>query len=485
MAEKLIKDNLKKTADYEYIIDKSLREGARVNSKVIATERIIEAAEEEALAQLTNVACLPGVVEPVCGMPDIHWGYGLPMGAVGAFDSKEGIISCGCTGFDINCGIRMIKTNLTYDEVKPKLRLLIDTLFKNVPSGVGAKGKLRLSRDQLEEVLVKGAKWAVKEGYAPEKDLMHMEEYGCMVGGDTEMVSSMAMKRGLPQLGTLGAGNHFLEVQKVGEIFDKKIAETFGVTDPNQIIIMLHCGSRGLGHQVATDYLKIHDKAAKKYGIKLPDPQLVCAPVTSDEGQAYYSAMKCAVNYAFTNRTVMTSWVRESFEGVFQKKQEEMEMDLIYDVCHNICKLEEHVVNGEKKQLYVHRKGSTRSLPAGHELIPETYRKVGQPVLIAGSMGTASYILVGGENAASTFYSSCHGAGRVMSRNEAIRRYRGRQVQDELLKEGIVAKSTSPIVLAEESPNAYKDVDEVIRAVDMAGISRKVVRVVPVGVVKG
>ncbi|MGC9310276.1 MAG: intein-containing RctB family protein [Candidatus Aenigmatarchaeota archaeon] len=384
-----------------------------------------------------------------------------------------------------NCGIRMIKTNLTYNNVKPKIQKLIDVLFKNVPSGVGAKGKLRLTNDQLSEVLVKGAKWAVEKNYCPEKDLQHMEEYGCMEGADVDKVSDLAMKRGLPQLGTLGAGNHFLEVQRVGDIFDEDTAKTFGVTGADQIIIMLHCGSRGFGHQVATDYLKIHDKAAKKYGIKLPDPQLVCAPVTSDEGQAYFGAMKCAVNYAFANRTIMTSWVRDSFEEVFLKDWEEMEMDLIYDVCHNICKLEEHKVNGKTVPLYVHRKGSTRSLPAGHELIPETYRKVGQPVLIAGSMGTASYILVGGENAASTFYSSCHGAGRVMSRNEAIRRYRGRQVQDELFKEGIVAKSTSPIVLAEESPNAYKDVDEVIKAVDMAGISRKVVRVVPVGVVKG
>ncbi|OYT42863.1 MAG: RNA-splicing ligase RtcB [Candidatus Aenigmarchaeota archaeon ex4484_56] len=476
-----MKEKLKKISEVEYLIPKEIREEMRVNSKIIATKKIIDAVEEEAVKQLTNVACLPGVVEPVYGMPDIHWGYGLPMGAVGAFDSKEGVISSGCTGFDINCGIRMIKTNLTYEEVKPKLKKLIDTLFKNVPSGVGSKGRLRLSQTELDEVLVKGARWAEENGYATKKDLEHMEEYGCMEGANPDKVSDLAKKRGRPQLGTLGAGNHFLEVQKVDKIFNSEVAEVFGVSSKDQIIIMLHCGSRGLGHQVATDYLKIHGKASKKYNIWLPDPQLVCAPVDSQEGQDYFEAMKCAVNYAFCNRTIMTSWIRESFEEVFGMASEDMEMDTIYDVCHNICKLEE--LDGRK--IYVHRKGSTRSLPEGHELIPRTYRKVGQPVLIAGSMGTASYILVGGENAKNTFYSSCHGAGRVMSRHKAIKSFRGNRIREELADRGIIAKSTTPIVLAEESPDAYKDIDEVVKAVDLAGISKKVVRVVPVGVVKG
>jgi len=476
---------MKKITDYEYLIDKSLRDKMRVNAKAILTDRLLEAVEEEALKQLTNVACLPGVIEPVCAMPDIHWGYGLPMGAVGAFDSKEGVISSGCTGFDINCGVRMIRTNMTFDQVKPKIKQLIDVLFKNVPSGVGSTGKLKLTRDQLDEVLVKGANWALEKGYATKDDIQHMEEYGCMKGADVSKVSDLAKKRGLSQPGTLGAGNHFLEVQRVDQIFDEKTAKTFGVTKPDQVIIMLHCGSRGFGHQVATDYLEIHEKAAKKYNIWLPDPQLVCAPVSSDEGQNYYAAMKCAVNYAFVNRTVMTQWIRESFEQVFLKDWEEMEMQLVYDVCHNICKLEEHEVNGKKTNVYVHRKGATRSLPPGHELLPDVYKDSGQPVLIAGSMGTASYILVGGKNAKNTFYSSCHGAGRVMSRNEAISRYNGGQVKTDLANIGIVARSTSPIVLAEESPNAYKDIDEVIRAVDMADISKKVVRVVPVGVMKG
>ncbi len=480
-----MKDKLKKISDVEYLVSKESREKMRVNAKIIATNKIIEAAEDEAIKQLTNVACLPGVVEPVYGMPDIHWGYGLPMGAIGAFDSESGVISSGCTGFDINCGIRMIKTNLTYKEIKPKLKQLINVLFQNVPTGVGSKGKLRLSRGELDEVLVKGARWAMENNYATKEDLQHMEEYGNMSGANVDKISDLAKKRGLPQLGTLGAGNHFLEIQKVDQIFDSETAKIFGVTDKDQIIVMLHCGSRGLGHQIATDYLKIHEKAAKKYNIWLPDKQLVCAPANSKEGQDYFEAMKGGVNYAFTNRTVMTDWIRESFEKVFGKTREEMDMKLIYDVCHNICKLEEHEVEGEKRKLYVHRKGATRSLSAGHELLPETYKKVGQPVLIAGSMGTASYILVGGEKAKKTFYSSCHGAGRVMSRSKAIRNFRGNTIREELAKRGITAKSTSPKVLAEESPNAYKDIDEVAKAVDIAGISKKVVRVVPVGVVKG
>lgn len=480
-----MKDNLKKLSDVEYLLEKKFREKMRADAKIVATDRIIEAVEDEAIKQLTNVACLPGIVEPVWGMPDIHWGYGLPMGAVGAFDSEIGVISSGCTGFDINCGIRSIKTNLTYREVQPKLKNLIEELFKNIPTGVGSKGKLRVSNDQLSEVLVKGARWAFENGYATKDDLQRIEEYGCMEGANPDKVSDLAKKRGLPQLGTLGAGNHFLEVQKVDQIFNLDVAKIFGVTQKDQVIIMLHCGSRGLGHQIATDYLKIHEKAAEKYKIWLPDPQLVCAPTTSPEGQDYYAAMKAGVNYAFCNRTVMTDWIRESFSKVFGRTWKDMEMEVIYDVCHNICKLEEHEIDGEKKKLYVHRKGSTRSLPSGHELVPKIYKKVGQPVLIAGSMGTASYILVGGNKAKETFYSTCHGAGRVMSRNQAIKDFRGEKIREGLAKEGIIAKSTSPVVLAEEAPKAYKDIDEVVKAVDQSDISKKVVRLVPIGVVKG
>ena len=480
-----MKEKLKQVSNVKWRLEKGARPGMRVPAVIYATKRIIDAAEDTAIEQLTNVACLPGVIAPVMGMPDIHWGYGLPMGAVGAFDKDKGIISCGCTGFDINCGIHMIRTNLEKKEVLAKLKPLIDTLFANVPCGVGAKGKLRISEAELDRVLVGGARWALENGYAVKKDVEHMEEEGCIAGADPTKVSELAKRRGRPQLGTLGAGNHYLEVQAVDQIFDQKTAKAFGITGKDQVLVMLHCGSRGFGHQVATDYLKIHAGAAKKYGIKLPDPQLVCAPTTSKEGQDYFKAMKCAVNYAFCNRTVMTKWIRDCFEKVLGRDWEDMDMHLIYDVCHNICKLEEHEVAGKKTQLYVHRKGATRSLPPGHKLVPRAYRAVGQPVLIGGTMGTASYILVGGEKAKETFYSSCHGAGRVMSRHAAIRKYWGTEVKKALETRGEVVRSTHPKVLAEEAPGAYKDVDEVVKAVHQAGISLKVARMVPLGVAKG
>ncbi len=481
-----MKDKMEKISEVKWRIPKSFRKEMRTDCMVYGNEYVIKQVEEDALRQLTNVACLPGVVEPVIGAPDIHFGYGLPMGAVGAFDKDEGVISAGCTGFDINCGIRMIKTNLTKDEVRKRIRILIDVLFRNVPCGVGAKGKLRLNYDQLEEVLTRGAGWALDNGYAVEEDLEHMEENGCMEGADPEKVSDSAMKRGLPQLGTLGAGNHFLEVQAVDEIFDEETARAFGLENPGQVVIMLHCGSRGFGHQVASDYLKVHEKAAKKYKIWLPDPQLVCAPTTSEEGQDYYSAMKCAVNYAFTNRTVMTKWIRDSFEEVFDREWEDMDMRTIYDVCHNICKKEKHKIEGKEKELYVHRKGSTRALPPGHPLNPKSYAKTGHPVLIAGSMGTASYILVGSNKSEESFYSTCHGAGRVMSRHQALKTFFGEKVKQELMdKQKIYAKATHGKVLSEEAPGVYKNIDQVIESVHQAGISLKVARMVPLGVAKG
>jgi len=476
---------LRKINDFKWELPTSAREKMNVPGVVYASEKIMHDMEDDTLGQLINVACLPGIVKNAIMLPDGHFGYGLPMGAVGAFDSKEGIIASSLTGFDINCGIHMIKTNLTEKDVKPRIKELISALFKNIPCGVGSKGRLVLNNDQLDEVLVKGAKWAVENGYGTEDDLERMEEDGCMDGADITKVSDDAKKRGRPQLGTLGAGNHFLEVQAVDKIYDENTAKVFGTEKPGQVVIMLHCGSRGFGHQVASDYLKIHEKAAKKYGIWLPDPQLVCAPVNTQEGQDYFKAMKCAANYAFTNRLVMTHWIRETFEQIFHKKWEDMEMHTIYDFCHNICKLEEHEVDGKKKNLYVHRKGATRALPPGHELVPKVYRNVGQPVLIAGSMGTASYILVGTEKASETFYSTCHGAGRAMSRTKAIRSFWGEDVRKGLEKKGIIAKSTHPKVLSEEAPDAYKDIDEVIRSVDGAGISRSVARMRPLGVAKG
>lgn len=481
-----MKEKLKKLSEYKWLIPKDAVPEMRVDAIFYANKSIFDTVEDTAVTQLTNVACLPGIIEPVIGMPDMHWGYGLPMGAVGAFDKDKGVISCGCTGFDINCGIHMLRTNLIAKEVKPKIRKLIDTLFRNVPCGVGARSKLRLSTKELNEVFIEGVGWAVKQGYGILEDLERLEENGCIKGADTSKVSQEAISRGIPQLGTLGAGNHFLEVQAVDKIYEPEIARKFGIMEKGQVTVMIHCGSRGLGHQVATDYLKIHKSAANKYGIELPDAQLVCAPATSTEGQNYFMAMKAAANYAFCNRQIIAHWTRESFSQVFGKSWEEMEMQTIYDVCHNICKLEEHQINGKPRKVYVHRKGATRALPPGHPDVPLVYREVGQPVLIAGSMGTASYILVGTSEAMSeTFGSSCHGAGRAMSRNRALKIYRGEQIKRELEAQGEALRSTHPKVLAEEAPGAYKDVDAVVDSVHQAGISKKVARMVPLGVAKG
>jgi len=394
------------------------------------------------------------------------------MGAVSAFDAKEGIISAGLCGFDINCGINLIRTNLTKQELEPKIKELVPELFNKIPCGVGSKGKLRLTPEELDKVLIEGCEWAVKNGYGTEEDLKHTEEHGKMKGADPSKVSEMAKKRGKPQLGTLGAGNHFLEIQEVTDIYDQERAKAWGIKK-GQILIMLHCGSRGFGHQVASDYLKIQEKAVEKYNIKIPDKQLACAPVTSQEGQDYFAAMKCAVNYSFTNRLVMTQWIRESFENIFKKKWQDLDMQTVYALAHNIVKLEEHTVEGKKKEIYVHRKGATRAFP-------------GQPVLIAGSMGTCSYLLVGTEKAMElTFGSSAHGAGRAMSRHQAIKTFKGNEIQKELEAKGEVIKATNPKVLAEEAPLAYKNINDVVDSTHNSGISLKVARMVPLGVIKG
>ena len=467
------KPQLKKMNEFEWILPKSAREGMNVDAKLIANDAILGAIEEEAIHQLTNVAMLPGIIEPVMAMPDAHFGYGLPMGSVAAFDSEKGIISAGLCGFDINCGINLIRTNLTKEEVTEKSRQLIDSLYNSVPVGVGSKGKLRLKPDDIDDVLKRGLNWAVENGYGTKEDIEHTEENGCMSGADPSKVSLLAKKRGGPQLGTLGAGNHFLEVQSAEEIFDKDTAAKWGIKDKNQVLIMLHCGSRGLGHQVASDYLKIQEEAVKKYKINIPDKQLACAPANSQEGKDFFAAMQCAVNYSFTNRLVMTQWIRETFEKVFNKDWESMDMKTIYGICHNVIKHETHTVNGEKKDLYVHRKGATRSFPD-------------EPVLIAGSMGTSSYLCKGTEIAMQkSFGSSAHGAGRAMSRKNALSQFKGENIQKELLEKGIQSKATSYSSFAEEAPNAYKDVDEVIESVQGAGISLKVAKLIPVGVIKG
>ena len=465
-----MKEKIKKVNDYEWLLPKSARKEMRVDARILMNQKLMDAAEDSAVQQLTNVATLPGVMNPVIGLPDMHWGYGLPMGAVSAFDAEDGIISAGLCGFDINCGINLIRTNLTAQEVRAKIKELIPALFNKVPCGVGAKGKLRLPPDQLDEVLTHGLDWAVREGYATKEDKEATEENGVMKGADPSKVSDLAKKRGAPQLGTLGAGNHFLEVQEISDVFEE--SNPWGLKK-GQVMIMVHCGSRGLGHQIATDYLKIQEQAVKKYNIWLPDPQLACAPANSQEGRDFFAAMRAAVNYSFTNRAVMTKWIRETFEKVFGRTWQDMDMNNVYAIAHNIVKLEEHKVDGKTRKLYVHRKGATRSFP-------------NTPVIIAGSMGTSSYLLKGTDTALEkTFGSSAHGAGRAMSRHAAIKKFWGGKVKDDLAKQGITAQSTHPKVLSEEAPGAYKDVEAVIETVHEAGVSTKVARMVPMGVAKG
>jgi tRNA-splicing ligase RtcB (3'-phosphate/5'-hydroxy nucleic acid ligase) len=468
-----MKEKLERINDFEWRLPKTARAGMNVDGKVIASKNMLNYIEEETIQQLTNVAMLPGVVEPVCAMPDAHWGYGLPMGSVAAFDINEGIISSGLCGFDINCGINLIRTNLAYDEIKGKIKDIIDALYAKVPVGVGSKGSLKLDYNILDEVLVKGTKWCVDNGYGTQKDMENMEEHGFMKGGDPSKVSQLAKKRGLKQLGTLGAGNHFLELQRTSRIFDPDFAAKKGINSEGQVCIMLHCGSRGFGHQVATDYLQIQEKAVEKYGIKIADKQLACAPANSDEGMDYYSAMKCAVNYSFANRLVMTQWIREVFEKIFDRDWESMDMHTVYGLCHNVVKQERLKVDGKERDMFIHRKGATRSYPD-------------QPVILAGSMGTASWLLKGTEESLTkSFGSSAHGAGRAMSRNDALKNFKGEQIRQELAAKNIFSRAPSPQSLAEEAPKAYKDVDLVVESVHEAGISLKVAELKPIGVIKG
>jgi len=473
-----------KIAEGVYEFEKE--KGMRVPTRIYTSEKLLKELEEGAIQQGKNVAYLPGIQKYSIMLPDSHYGYGFPIGGVAAFDEKEGgVISPGGVGYDINCGVRMLSTNLTYKEVKPKLRELMEKLFHDVPSGIGSEGRLRTSLEQVDEVARDGALWAVEHGYGEKADLERIEENGAIAGADPGKVSDKARKRGKPQLGTLGAGNHFLEVQRVDSIYDKELAKRFGVFEKDQIIVMLHCGSRGYGYQICDDYIAILNNAMPKFKIELPDRELVCAPLGSREASDYIKAMYSAVNYAFCNRQVMTHWIRETFMDVFKKPREELGLDLIYDVCHNIAKFEEHEVDGKKKELCVHRKGATRAFPAGRKEVPALYRDIGQPVLIPGDMGLASYILVGTEKAKETFYSTAHGAGRCMSRTKALHSIRGEDVKRELEARGQVVFATSPKVIAEEAPRVYKNVDEVIKATELSGISKKIARTVPLGVAKG
>jgi len=476
---------LNQVSDGKWEIGKEAKAGMNVPVRVYGTKELVERMRRDrTFDQATNVACLPGIVDSSFVMPDGHEGYGFPIGGVAAFNFENGVVSPGGVGYDINCGLRLILTNLSEADIKPKINELIDKLFRNIPSGVGSKGKIKLSIRELDDAVRGGAKWAIEKGYGWEEDAQRQEENGCINGADPSKVSEKAKSRGAPQFGTLGAGNHFLEVQKVEKVMDAHTAKAFGLEE-GKIVVMLHCGSRGFGHQVCDDYIRVMLNASKKYNIKLPDPELCCAPLNSQEAEDYFGAMYSAVNYAFCNRQVMMHWIRGTFEDVFKKSADSLGMKLVYDVCHNIAKIEEHEVGDKRTKLCVHRKGATRAFPAGRQEIPSIYRNSGQPVIIPGSMGTASYILVGEESGKECFYSTCHGAGRVMSRHEAIRTYPGSDVKRNLEGRGIYLRATGWDIISEEAPGAYKDINEVVRGVELAGISKIVAKMTPLGVAKG
>ncbi|OYT41068.1 MAG: RNA-splicing ligase RtcB [Desulfurococcales archaeon ex4484_58] len=481
-----MKINIEKISEYEWRIPKGTKPCMKTDAIVFADEVLLEKMKTDlTLVQAANVACLPGIQLNAYVMPDGHQGYGFPIGGVAGFDVEEGVISPGGVGYDINCGVRVLRTDLDEEDVRPRLKELVAELFRNVPSGVGATGKLRLSIEELNEVLDRGVEWAVEKGFGWEEDLEYIEERGSWKQADSSKVSRTAKQRGRNQLGTLGAGNHFLEIQVVDKIYDPGVAKVMGVTHEGQVTVMIHTGSRGLGHQVASDYLMVMERAMRRYGIHPPDRELASLPFKSPEAQNYFHAMAAAANFAWTNRHIIMHWVRESFKNVFHKNPEDLGIKLIYDVAHNIAKIEEHVVNGKKYKVVVHRKGATRAFPPGHPEIPSKYRSIGQPVLIPGSMGTASYILVGVKEGARTFYSAPHGAGRQASRGEAIRRYNPNRVVDELARKGIVLRAATRRVISEEAPQAYKDVDRVVLVAHKVHIGKLVVRLRPIGVVKG
>jgi tRNA-splicing ligase RtcB len=454
----------------------------RVPVIIYATEPLVRDMDEKALEQAVNVAGLPGIVGASWVMPDAHWGYGFPIGGVAAFDPEHGgVVSAGGVGFDVSCGVRCLHTGLTRDDVMPVQRTLADALFGHIPAGMGSRGAIHLNHTQMHDMLVGGAKWAVEQGWGAAADLERIEEHGQMLHARPSFVSDMAKKRQCEEMGTLGSGNHYLEVQEVTEIHDASIAEVYGLKR-GDIVVMIHCGSRGLGHQIGTDYLRLMVEAAPAYGLSLPDRELACAPLRSELGQQYLGAMRAAINCALANRQILTHLVRQVFAGVVPKAQ----MPLLYDVSHNTCKQERHRVDGELRELFVHRKGATRAFGPAHPDLPEPLRTAGQPVLIGGSMGTGSYVLAGtNESESLAFSSACHGAGRAMSRHEALKHWHGRQVVDDLAVRGIVVKSASSRGIAEEAPGAYKDVTAVVDAADEAGLARKVARLQPLICVKG
>lgn len=469
---------IKKISEYIYEIP---REGKmNVPVLIFSDEKVLEnMKKDKTFEQIKNVACLPGILKNAIALPDSHQGYGFPIGGVAAFDLDKGVISPGGVGYDINCSVRLLKTNLTKEDILKKQKEVVDALYRKIPSGVGRGSKFNITKQELKKILEGGAKYIVEKGFGFEADYLHTEEEGCLKEADAEKVSERAMKRGIGQVGTLGAGNHFLEVQFVDEVFDEKVAKVLGIKK-DQVTIMIHCGSRGLGHQVASDYIQLMEK---EYGFEnLPDRELINAPIKSKLGQDYYKAMCCAANFAFANKQLITHWVRDEMTRIFP----EIKIEVVYDICHNIAKMEEHVIDGKKRKVCIHRKGATRAFGPGRKEIPEDYRKIGQPVLIPGSMGTASYLLIGTKKAEElTFGSTVHGAGRVSSRSKALRELKGEEIKEELRQKGIEVHAGSVKSLAEEAPEAYKDIDEVVQIVDAVGISKKVARMKPLTVVKG
>lgn len=477
---------LEKIDEFRWRLPQSYKPGMRVDGIIYANKIVLETMmEEQALNQVANVAMLPGIVKASLAMPDIHWGYGFPIGGVAATRVEDGVISPGGIGFDANCGVRLLRTSLTEEEVRPKLDYLVAGLFHFIPSGVGASGKIKLSETQLKEVMKKGARWGTEHGYGSRDDLENLEEEGCLEHADPEMVSKEAVKRGLDQLGTIGSGNHFVEVQVVDEVFREKEANIMGLAK-GYVTVLIHTGSRGFGHQVATDYIHVMVKSLAKYGIELPDKQLACAPIKSPEGEDYWAALACAANYAWANRQCITHWVRQTFEQVFKASAEKLGIDVVYDVAHNIAKHEIYEIDGKEELLCVHRKGAVRAFPPGHHRLPECYREIGQPIPVPGDMGRYSYVMVGTQRAVDeTFSCSCHGAGRLKSRSQAKREVKFKELLAEMADKGIVVKASSKETLTEEAPIAYKDVTEVVNVMDGAGIALKVARLRPIGVIKG
>jgi tRNA-splicing ligase RtcB len=480
------KSDFQRVDTYIWELPKDFRDDMRVPARLFGDAELFAAAfRDRTVEQLANTATLPGIVKYALAMPDFHQGYGFPIGGVAAMRRDTGVISPGGVGYDINCGVRLLGTYLEQDEIAPYLRDLTAALYRACPSGVGGKGRVRVSERELDELLTQGVKWALKRGLARQEDPAHTEEQGCLAGADPSKVSARAKERGRPQVGSLGAGNHFLEIDVVEEIYDPEAAQAFGLWE-NQVAVQIHCGSRGFGHQVCDDYVRGLQSAVREYNLQLPDRELVCAPIDSPEGRDYYGAMACAVNYAFVNRQVLAMGVREAFEQVLAGKLDDLDLFQIYDVAHNIAKFEEHQVDGRRMELCVHRKGATRAFGPGYEGLPADYRDVGQPVLVPGSMGTASYVLVGTHKALDlTFGSTCHGAGRVMSRTKARKTVWGADLRQELEKQGIVVRAGSMKGLAEEAPAAYKDVSRVVEVVHGVGIARKVARLRPLAVIKG